>query len=195
VTWPVTLEAPPVALRPLRYRDARAWHEVRSRNAEWLRPWDATSPDPRLAPVSFRTMVRRLTAQARLGESLPWLLTVDGRLAGQVNVSGIVRGSAQYAHIGYWIGREHAGHGYVPTAVALAVDYCFSVVGLHRIEINIRPENAASLRVVDKLGLRDEGMRERFLHIDGDWRDHLSFAITAEEVPDGLLSRLRERTA
>jgi ribosomal-protein-alanine N-acetyltransferase len=193
VTWPVTLQAPPVGLRPLRYRDARVWHEVRARNADWLRPWDATPPDPRLSPVSFRTMVRRLAAQARLGESLPWLLTVDGRLAGQVNVSGIVRGSAQMAHIGYWIAQEHAGRGHMPTAVALAVDYCFGEMGLHRVEINIRPENAASLRVVQKLGLRSEGLRERYLHIDGDWRDHLSFAVTADEVPEGLLTRLRAR--
>jgi ribosomal-protein-alanine N-acetyltransferase len=191
VTWPVTLEAPPVGLRPLRYRDARAWHDLRARNADWLRPWDATSPDPRLAPVSFRTMVRRFAAQARMGESLPWGLTVSGRLAGQLSVSGIVRGSAQAAHIGYWIGREYAGRGLVPTGVALAVDHCFTALGLHRVEINVRPENTASLRVVEKLGLRCEGLRERYLHIDGDWRDHLSFAVTAEEVPEGLLTRLR----
>lgn len=192
--WPVTLSQPPIELRPLRYRDARAWDEVRRRNREWLVPWDATSPDPAASPISFRAMVRRYNAQARLGEALPWALAVDGALAGQVNVSGIVRGSAQTAHIGYWIGREHAGHSYVPTGVAMAIDYCFSVLGLHRVEINVRPENAASLRVVHKLGLRDEGIRERYLHIDGDWRDHRTFAVTAEEVPDGLLLRWRRDT-
>lgn len=193
-SWPVTLSRSPVELRPLRYRDARAWDDVRRRNRDWLTPWDATSPDPRLAPVSFRTMVRRYNAQARMGEGLPWVLAVDGELAGQVNVAGIVRGSAQMAHIGYWIAREHAGHGYVPLAVAMAIDYCFTQMGLHRVEINIRPENRASLRVVEKLGMRSEGLRERFLHIDGDWRDHLSFAVTADEVPDGILSRLRRDT-
>ena len=178
----------------MRYRDARAWDEVRRRNRDWLVPWDATSPDPRAAPVSFRALVRRYNAQARLGEALPWLLTVDGTLAGQVNVAGIVRGSALSAHIGYWIAREHAGHGYVPTGVALAIDHCFFVLGLHRVEINIRPENVASLRVVQKLGLRSEGLRERYLHIDGDWRDHLCFAITVEEVPQGVLARWRRDT-
>lgn len=193
-SWPVTLSHPPLELRPLRYRDARAWDDVRRRNRDWLTPWDATSPDPRLAPVSFRTMVRRYNAQARMGESLPWVLAVDGQLAGQVNVAGIVRGSAQMAHIGYWIAQQHAGRGYVPTAVAMAIDYCFAQLGLHRVEINIRPENRASLRVVEKLGLRSEGLRERFLHIDGDWRDHLSFAVTADEVPDGIMARLRRDT-
>ena len=193
-TWPVTLSEPPVELRPLRYRDARAWDEVRRRNRDWLVPWDATSPVPGAAPVSFRGMVRRYNAQARQGEALPWVLAVDGDLAGQVNVGGIVRGSAQSAHIGYWIGREFAGHSYVPTGVAMAIDYCFGALRLHRVEINIRPENAASLRVVEKLGLRPEGTRAKYLHIDGDWRDHLCFAITAEEVPDGLLHRWRRDT-
>jgi len=75
----------------------------------------------------------------------------------------------------------------------MAVDHCFGVLDLHRIEINIRPENAASLRVVEKLGLRDEGLRERYLHIQGHWADHRTFAITADEAPDGLLTRWRRR--
>ena len=60
--------------------------------------------------------------------------------------------------------------------------------GLHRLEVNVRPENAASLRVLSKLGLREEGRRERFLHIDGAWRDHRSFAVTADEVSQGELA-------
>jgi ribosomal-protein-alanine N-acetyltransferase len=73
----------------------------------------------------------------------------------------------------------------------MAVDYCFSVAGLHRIEAGIQPENAASRRVVEKLGFRDEGIRVREVHIDGDWRDHICYAITAEDVPTGLLARWR----
>ncbi len=77
----------------------------------------------------------------------------------------------------------------------MAVDHCFFAVGLHRIEVNIRPENQASLRVVRKLGFREEGVRERYLHIDGAWRDHLSFALTTDEVPGGLLRRWRASRA
>jgi ribosomal-protein-alanine N-acetyltransferase len=192
VTWPVVLTEGSIALRPLRYRDAPAWHEVRERNAAWLRPWDATPPDPRVPPLTFRQMVRRANAQARAGESLPWCLTYEGRLVGQVNVGGIVRGSAQHAYIGYWIDAAVAGRGIVPTGVAMAVDHCLFAAGVHRIEINVRPENAASLRVAQKLGFRSEGLRQAYLHIDGDWRDHVSFALTREEVPEGLLSRWRE---
>ena len=181
-----------MVLRPLRHRDARAWLEVRQRNHEWLRPWEPTAPVPgaRLT-TSFRQMVRRYNAQARAGESLPWAVTYDGRLAGQMTISSIIWGSARMGSAGYWVDQEVAGRGVTPTALALAVDYCFFSVGLNRIEVNIRPENLASLRVVRKLGFREEGIRQRFLHIDGDWRDHVSFALTADEVPDGLLRRWR----
>ena len=74
--------------------------------------------------------------------------------------------------------------------MALAIDYLMDDLGLHRVEIDIRPENAASLRVVEKLGLRLEGIKERFIHIDGGWRDHKVFAITAEEKNGSMLTRL-----
>lgn len=190
--WPVELSEGPVGLRPLRYRDARAWNEVRTRNAAWLRPWEATPPPP--APpfaMSFRHMVRLYAAQGRADDALPWTVTYAGRLAGQLNVSNVVWGSARMGTVGYWVDAAVAGRGVIPTALALAVDYCFFTVGLHRIEVNIRPENRASLRVVEKLGFREEGLRPRYLHIDGDWRDHRSFALTAEEVPEGLVNRWR----
>ena len=88
-----------------------------------------------------------------------------------------------------------AGRGITPTAVALATDYCFRAMRLHRMEICIRPENGPSLRVVEKLGFRYEGLRRRFIHIDGDWRDHFSFALVAEEVPEGVLRRWRDGRA
>lgn len=186
----------PVGLRPLRYRDARAWTEVRQRNADWLRPWEPTSPVPGARPpTSYRQLVRRFSAQARAGESLPWVVTYEGALVGQLSISGITWGSARMGSAGYWVDRGVAGRGVIPTALALAVDHCFFTVGLNRIEVNIRPENHASLRVVRKLGFREEGLRERFLHIDGAWRDHLSFALTADEVPGGLLRRWRASRA
>jgi ribosomal-protein-alanine N-acetyltransferase len=188
--WPARLREGRIELRPLRLRDATAWREVRTRNARWLRPWEATLPlAEHDAPTTYGAMVRRLRAEAREGRSLPFALTVDSAFAGQVTIGGIARGSLLSAYIGYWIDQRVAGRGIMPTAVAMATDHCFREVGLHRVEINIRPENTASLRVVEKLGFRAEGLRERYLHIDGDWRDHLTFALCAEDVPEGLLSR------
>lgn len=196
--WPVQLRHGEVVLRPLRRRDRRAWDEVRGYNRDWLLPWEATAPpgaDP--GPPTFGALVRALDAQGRNGQGLPWTLCWDeggddpdrARVVGQVTVSGISRGSAQFAQIGYWIDRRAAGRGLVPTGVALATDYCFATLGLHRIEIAIRPENGNSLRVVEKLGFRYEGLRPAYLHINGAWRDHEVFALHAEEVPGGVLAR------
>jgi ribosomal-protein-alanine N-acetyltransferase len=189
--WDVELVHGAVGLRPIRQRDARQWQQVRRRNLAWLEPWEATSPDPSAEPPpSYASMVRRLRADARAGRSLPFVVTLDGRLVGQLNVGGVVRGSLRTAFLGYWVDQDVAGRGVIPTAVALAVDHCLGPYGLHRVEINIRPENTASLRVVEKLGFRDEGVRRRYLHIDGDWRDHRTFALCVEDLPEGgLLAR------
>ncbi len=112
-----------------------------------------------------------------------------GEVAGQLNVSSITYGSLSSATIGYWVAERFAGRGATPTAVALATDHCFFTLGLHRMEICIRPENEPSLRVVEKLGFRYEGLRRRFIHINGDWRDHFCFALTVEELPQGVLRR------
>ena len=194
--WPACLEHGPVVVRPLRWRDAAAWVEVRRRNEAWLSPWEGrpahSEPLPWRDRHTVRTYVavqRALAAEARAGRCLPFGLHVDGGFAGQLTVSGIARGAYDGAHVGYWVDERVAGRGVLPTALALVVDHCFGPVGLHRVEANVRPENAPSLRVMAKLGFRDEGLRQRYLFIDEAWRDHLSFALTAEEAPGGVLRR------
>ncbi len=138
-------------------------------------------------------MTRDLRRQGREGKALPFALTYEGEMVGQVTVTGITWGSARWAQVGYWIAKSHAGKGIMAVAVALACDHCLTTLGLHRIEIAIRPENSASLRVVEKLGFGLIGTAPRYLHINGQWRDHLLFAITAEDAPEGLLARLTAR--
>jgi ribosomal-protein-alanine N-acetyltransferase len=195
IGWPVTLVEGDIRLRPLRSRDARAWRSVRARNAEWLTPWDATLPPEGTfegeAPPTFASMVRRMNRDARAGRMIPWAVEVDGVFRGQVTVGGIAMGSLRGGYIGYWIDQEVAGRGIMTTAVAMACDYLIGECGLHRIEINIRPENEASLRVVEKLGLRNEGIRADYLHINGQWCDHISYVLLAGDQPDGVLRRLR----
>jgi [ribosomal protein S5]-alanine N-acetyltransferase len=186
-----TLKEGSIGLRPIRLRDARQLERSLLDNRGWLRPWEATSAH---APMNFdtRASIRSLQNHARSGHGLPFIIEYEGELAGQLNVSSITYGSLSSATIGYWVAEKFAGRGVTPTAVALATDYCFYQLGLHRMEICIRPENAPSLRVVEKLGFRYEGLRRRYIHINGDWRDHFCYGLVSEELPNGVLRRWRD---
>jgi ribosomal-protein-alanine N-acetyltransferase len=201
--WPATLTEPdlldlPVALRPVRVKDAAIWRDTRVRNADWLRAWEPTNPETPLYRSSlgpYVSMARTMRREARQGLTIPWVVTYGDGFAGQLTVGSIVWGSARSAQVGYWIDEVYAGQGIIPTALAMAMDHCFFVIGLHRIEATIRPENHASRRVVEKLGFREEGLRRRSLHIDGAWRDHLSYAMTVEDAAGGLMARWRRISA
>ncbi|MDJ0338278.1 GNAT family protein [Cryobacterium sp. PH31-O1] len=183
-----TLREGAVTLRPIRLRDSRVLEGELLANRSWLRKWEATNP---YAPMSFdtRASIRSLLIHSRSGHGLPFIVEHNGELAGQLNVSSITWGSLSSATIGYWVSEKVAGQSVTPTAVALATDYCFYQLGLHRMEICIRPENKASLRVVEKLGFRYEGLRRRYIHINGDWRDHFCFGLVAEELTQGVMRR------
>ncbi|HEY8317690.1 MAG TPA: GNAT family protein [Amnibacterium sp.] len=186
-----TLTSGSVGIRPIRLRDARAVERELVEGRAWMREWEATSPRGSIG-FDTRGSIRALQQNARNGQGLPFVIEVDGELAGQLNVTSISYGSLSSATIGYWIAERFAGRNATPIAVALATDHCFQSLGLHRMEICIRPENAKSLRVVQKLGFRYEGLKRRYIHINGDWRDHYCFALVAEEVPGGVLRRWRE---
>ena len=178
-------------MRVVRVKDAKKLERLVLGNREWLKPWEATNPN---GPNSFdiKGQIRGLLKQMDQYQGLPLVIEYQGELIGQLNVSNILHGSVSSAILGYWISPEAAGKSITPTAVSLATDYLFNVVGLHRVEIDIRPENSASLRVVEKLGFRYEGLKERYIHINGDWCDHYVFALTYEEVRGGVLNRFAE---
>lgn len=192
--WPSVLTVrhpggPDRVLRALRPRDRAEWEELRRQNRDWLAPWEATSPEAP-TPMRFRSLVRHYDSEAQAGRLQPFVIEVGGRLVGQMHLFGITWGSLRSADLGYWVSRHVAGQGIAPSCVAAAVDHAIHGLGLHRVEVNIRPENAASLRVVEKLGFREEGLRRGLLYIDGAWRDHRSFALTVEDLAgDSLVSR------
>jgi ribosomal-protein-alanine N-acetyltransferase len=184
-------------LRPYRRSDANAWSRARTENEEWLARWEPTPPRGRWAdlnsPASFRLVLRELRRSARAGAAMPFAVCLGSpnKLVGQVTLGNIVRRAFCSAYAGYWVDARVAGRGVIPTALALAVDHAFTAGGLHRIEVNIRPENVASRRVVEKLGFREEAYHARYLHIDGGWRDHIGYALTTEDIAadGGLLAR------
>jgi ribosomal-protein-alanine N-acetyltransferase len=174
-----------VLLRPLGVSDFSAWSEVRTRSGEWLLRWE-----PRRLPGqhdvttdrdAFSVRCSARERERQLGTGYGFGIFVEGRFAGEINLSSIQRGPFQSAYVGYWIDEAVAGHGYTPEALVVLARFAFDDLRLHRIQISIIPRNSASRRVVEKLKLRDEGIAERYLEIDGVWEDHVRYAITSEE--------------
>lgn len=148
----------------------------------------------RHTPAVYRAMRRATVRRARLGTSVPFAVRVEGRLAGQVTVDNVVRGALRSGFLGYWIDGGVAGRGMGSLAVALVCDHAFGAVGLHRLQADIRPENTPSRRLVERLGFTSEGLLRRYLDIDGAWRDHVAYALLADDLPGGALARWRART-
>lgn len=188
-----------LTLRPLERGDRAAWESVRGRNDAWLSPWESSVPGEARRPMTFRQLRRATDLAARDGLLLPFVIDVDGRLVGQMQLFDIVWGSRATGWAGYWLDEGATGLGYATWALATLVDHALLSAGLHRVEIGIRPENAASLAVVGRLQVPEEGLRRGLMHVDGQWRDHRCFAVLAEDLQPGgyavggLVQLLRSR--
>jgi ribosomal-protein-alanine N-acetyltransferase len=116
-----------------------------------------------------------------MGSGYGFGIFVGEQFAGEITLSSIQRGPFQNAFVGYWVDEAMAGQGLAPEATVAILRFAFEELGLHRVEIAIVPRNRASRRVVEKLGLREEGVAVRYLEIDGQWEDHVRYAMTSEE--------------
>jgi ribosomal-protein-alanine N-acetyltransferase len=174
-----------ILLRPIAAADFAAWREVRRRNVDWLTKWEAQrihgQPDVIEDRDAFAVRCSARQRERQLGTGYGYGIFVDGELAGEINLTAVQRGPFQSAYVGYWIDEKHAGNGYMPEALVILAQFAFDELHLHRIQISIIPRNGASRRVVEKLGIRDEGIAARYLEINGVWEDHIRYAVTTEE--------------
>ena len=173
-----------IRLRPFVISDRKQWRTVRLANRDWLSNWEATTPRSFASSkvsgsldsaLTFGQMVRGYRREAKAGRAYSFGIFKGPNLIGQINLGGVIYGALRGAHIGYWIDQNYANRGYMTAAVNMVTEFAFSELELHRIEINIRPENSPSIRVAEKCGYLYEGLRPRYLHIAGAWRDHHCF--------------------
>jgi ribosomal-protein-alanine N-acetyltransferase len=177
-----------VVLRPLVPQDFNAWSEVRRRNGDWLTLWEPLRlphhPDPETNREVFAARCGSRDRERLAGSQYAFGIFIDGAFAGELNLNNVVRGAMQSATIGYWIDRARAGRSFMSESIVVLMQFAFEELNLHRLEICIIPRNSNSRRVVEKLGIREEGIAQRFLEINGAWEDHMRFGLTIEEWND-----------
>jgi ribosomal-protein-alanine N-acetyltransferase len=185
-----------VLLRPLAASDFDAWREVRSRSRDWLVKWEPRpvpgQPDPTVDKRAFAARCSARLRERELGTGYGFGVFVGERFAGEINISSVQRGPFQNAYVGYWVDEAMAGNGYTPEAFVALARFAFEDLMLHRLQVSIIPRNRPSLRVAEKLGLRNEGTALRYLEINGVWEDHVRFAITSEDWAQKRDPYLRE---
>ncbi|MFE6502135.1 GNAT family N-acetyltransferase [Kitasatospora sp. NPDC057738] len=168
-----------VMIRAPRADDTAAYAEAVRRSAEHIGRWNPVEPD------GLPDLLKRQ------GSGLRTFLILDretGGLVGKVNVANIVMSRFCNATLGYDSYLPFNGTGRMTEGMRLVVDRCFTPqsadgLGLHRLEINVQPDNERSVAMAKRLGFRHEGFSPRMLFLQGDWRDHERFALTAEEWP------------
>jgi ribosomal-protein-alanine N-acetyltransferase len=168
--------APTPCIRPVEVDDAAAFLDLFLRNREFTRPFD---PD---RPADFYTLEAQLerarSAREKAAADQMWryvILDEDGAVAGAISLENIIRGPAQTADIGYWVDRERNGRGLATRALEALIAEAFGPHGLHRLEASVRPENAASRRVLERNGFEVIGLARRYLLLGGEWRDLLLY--------------------
>lgn len=156
--------------------------QLRAENLAWLAPWEVNAPED--YPVTVPTLAqyrREYDWKFVQGESLTYLIHLDSQPVGVITLMNVERGASQSATVGYWLAQPYVGLGIARAALSEVVDFCFLELALHRLDVYVRPENAASLKLVESLPFLPEGVRRNYLYVDGNWRDHQVFT-TFKEV-------------
>jgi ribosomal-protein-alanine N-acetyltransferase len=179
-----------VTLRPLTAADQDEFLALAVASADLHHPWMSLP----VTPQEFQAYLRRFDHVTAVG--LLICLRETGAIVGVIHINSIIRGRFQNGSLSYAAFGPAAGHGYMSEGLGLVLRYAFERLRLHRLDAQIQPGNHASLRLVRRLGFRNEGYSPRLLFIDGAWRDHERWAITSDMTgiaPTGPHPSLPER--
>src|SRR5690606_31694104 len=146
-------------------------------------PWEPRWSDDDLTRSAFRYRIRRYDSDREAGIALPLFVChkSSGRILGGATLNSIRRGASECCSLGYWMGEQHAGKGLMSDAIRSLLPHVFDRMRLHRIEAACIPDNTRSQRLLEKVGFRREGYLNGYLKINGTWRDHLLYALVAED--------------
>ena len=177
------LQGDDVSLRYPQMSDYGNWAQLREDSRQFLAPWEPSWAPDELTRAGFRRRLRRYQREIRSDLAYPFFLfrNTDDALMGGCTLSNVRRGVTQSAALGYWIGSCYARQGHMYAALRALIPFVFEVLGLHRLEAACIPENQPSRSLLLKLGFREEGRARRYLQINGEWRDHILFALLEDD--------------
>jgi ribosomal-protein-alanine N-acetyltransferase len=173
-----------VYLRYPRVGDFAAWARLRDESRTFLAPWEPAWATDELSKGAFRRRLKRYQREAREDSAYAFFVFRgdDNQLLGGCTLSNVRRGVTQCCALGYWVGERFARQGYMFDAVRALIPFIFRTLGLHRIEAACLPSNEPSRNLLAKIGFRQEGLARRYLQINGEWQDHMLFALLTEDV-------------
>jgi len=176
-----------VYMRYPRIPDFASWTRLRRESREFLTPWEPSWASDELTKGSFRRRIKRYQKETRHDSAYAFFVfrNDDDALMGGCTLSNVRRGVTQCCALGYWIGERFSGQGYMYDAVRALIPFIFATLGLHRIEAACLPNNEPSKNLLVKTGFRQEGIARRYLQINGEWRDHVLFALLSDEAQIG----------
>jgi [ribosomal protein S5]-alanine N-acetyltransferase len=179
----LTISGGGAQLRPPQMADYEDWAALREQSRAFLQPWEPSWPLDDLTRGAFRRRLERYARELDRNEAFPFFIfrAADRVLVGGLNLTNVRRGAAATASLGYWMGEPFAGRGLMTAAVRAVLDLAHARLDLRRIEAACLPENAASVRLLEKTGFRREGLGREYLSINGVWRDHLLYARLAND--------------
>ncbi|GAB2956645.1 GNAT family N-acetyltransferase [Micromonospora polyrhachis] len=169
-----------VSTRLVQLEDAPILAELLQVNRDFLAPWEPVRADDYCTVEGQREVVRTALDQHEQGVSLPWVILDAEQVVGRITLSSIVRGAFQSCHLGYWVSAAVNGRGVATAAVRDIVRVAFEELGLHRIEAGALPHNVASQRVLERTGFTRFGLAPKYLHIAGEWQDHVMYQLVTD---------------
>ncbi|MEV6743814.1 GNAT family protein [Streptomyces sp. NPDC051080] len=173
-----------VRLRPVTPDDAASLAVALTRSRTYMQPWEPVRPDSFYTEQGQRERLAALLADRDEGRAMPWVLAdEEDRAIGAFNLNSIALGPFRSGTLGYWVDVEHAGRGLATAAVARICELAGDELHLHRVEAGTVVDNFASQRVLAKCGFEQFGMAPRYLHINGEWRDHCLFQRILHDGP------------
>ena len=183
---PPTLKGKGVYLRVPQLSDWAEWARLRAASRDFLTPWEPIWLEDELTKNAYRRRLRRYSRDSRDGVGYAFFIfrNDDDCLLGGITLSNVRRGVMQSCAVGYWMGQQYSGQGMMQDAVKTSFSFVFDELGLHRLEAACLPNNEASTTVLLKTGFQKEGYARKYLRINGQWSDHLLFAILKTDCRD-----------